>query len=81
MTDEDLRVEIDVWPCHWKTLLIFDAMGTQWREGGMDYAALPVAAGLLGLRLRPRRFAALRRMEAAALGVLAERRNRAEKRA
>lgn len=56
-------------------------MGTQWREGGMDYAALPVAAGLLGLRLRPRRFAALRRMEAAALGVLAERRNRAEKRA
>lgn len=56
-------------------------MSTQWREGGMDYAALPVTAGLLGIGLTARRFAALRRMESAALGVLAERRSRAEKRA
>lgn len=80
MTDEDLQVAIDVWPCHWKTFLIFDAMSTQWREGGMDYAALPVTAGLLGIRLRPRRFAELRFMEREALRVLGERRRQAEKR-
>lgn len=79
MTDEDLQVAIDVWPCHWKSFLIFDAMGTQWREGGMDYAALPVTAGLLGIRLRRWRFAELRLMEREALRVLGERRKWAER--
>lgn len=54
-------------------------MGTQWREGGMDYTALPVTARLLGIGLRRRRFAELRLMEAVVLRVLGERSKRAER--
>lgn len=45
----------------------------------MDYAALPVVADLLGIRLSPRRFALLRLMENEALRVLRERREKARK--
>lgn len=49
-------------------------MATQWRDGGMDYAALPVVARLLGIPLNGKRFLALREMEQAALRVLDGRR-------
>lgn len=74
MTDEDLQVEIEVWPCHWKTLLLFNAMSTQWRDGGMDYAVLPFVARRLDIRLSRKRFATLQLMEGEALRVQAERR-------
>ena len=54
-------------------------MSTQWREGGMDYAALHVTAGLLGIRLSPQRFAELRFLENEALRVLGERRKKVQK--
>lgn len=49
-------------------------MSTQWRDGGMDYAVLPVVARLLGITLGSKRFLALREMEMAALRALAEQR-------
>lgn len=49
-------------------------MATQWRDGGMDYAALPVVARLVGIVIGRKRFMELREMEQAALRALAERR-------
>lgn len=56
------------------------ALRTQWRIGmggptGLDYAAIPVVAKTLGLRLTAARFADLQFMERAALAALAEKRN------
>lgn len=71
----------EVWACHWDTVRLFAAMGTQWRTGmrgptGLDYAALPVAARALGVRLTRRRFADLRTLEAEVLKIAQERADR-----
>lgn len=72
---------VEVMPCNWKTLLLFTAMQTQWRVGmngatGLDYAALPVVAKGERIRLTPRRISGLRVMEAEALRVMNERRQK-----
>lgn len=78
-TDEELAGEdIEVWPCNWKTTLLFDALQTQWRTGmggatGLDYAAIPSTAKLAGIKLNQERFAGLRVMEQEALRVMVER--------
>jgi hypothetical protein len=66
---EDKDESIEVWACHWKTLKIMRAMGTQWRTGmngatGLDYAALPTVAAALKVRLSASRLAGLRALEA-----------------
>jgi hypothetical protein len=67
-----------VWPCNWKTVMLFVALQTQWRTGmggatGLDYAAIPPTAKLSGIKLNQERFAGLRVMEQEALKVMGER--------
>lgn len=69
---------VEIWACHWKTLRLFVALGTQWRTGmsgptGLDYAALPVAARGTGIKLTPSRFEDLRVLESEVLKIVAER--------
>lgn len=68
---------VEIWACHWKTLRLFVAMGTQWRTGmsgptGLDYAALPVAARTLCIRLTTSRFEDLRTLESEVLKIAGE---------
>lgn len=54
---------------------LFVALGTQWRVGmagatGLDYAAIPVAARALRLRVTEKVFDGLRTMEAEALRIM-----------
>lgn len=71
----------EVWSCNWKTVELFCAMGTQWRTSmngpiGMDYAALPIVAKSLGMRLKPATIEAIRVMEGEALRQLSTRSSR-----
>lgn len=68
----------EVWACHWKTVRLFVALGTQWRTGmagptGLDYAALPVVAQAQGVRLSRQRFEDLRTLESEVLKIVGER--------
>ena len=73
-----------IWPCNWKTVQLFVAMGTQWRIGmggptGLDYATLPVVAESLRIKLTPARFDGVRVMEGEALRVMGEERKKPSK--
>lgn len=64
-------------PENWDTLLLFLALATQWRIGGMggflglDYSAVESTLRLMGLwRRRAELFSGLQVMERAALPVL-----------
>lgn len=68
-----------IWPCNWKPLHLFIGLSTQWRVGmagitGLDYAALPIVAQGLRIRLKPRLIRALQVMEREALRLMSERR-------
>lgn len=72
--------EIELRPDEAISVSLFMALGTQWQRHamtglriGLDYAAIPPAAGMMNIDMTPRRFADLRAMEAAALDVFAER--------
>jgi len=72
---------VAVWPENWPALRLFLAVQTQWRIAGMagvpiglDYAALPVAARALRLRLDAGLLRRLQVIEAEALSAMAERR-------
>ena len=71
----------EVWPENWPAVECFLALSTQWRHAGatgiptgLDYAAIPAVARLLGHRRGRDLFEKLRIMEAEALDVLARRR-------
>lgn len=71
---------VEVWPDAWPAFELFEALTTQWRIGGMgvatglDYAAIPAAAAMLGIKRHDLVgvFPDLRIMEHEALGVMAE---------
>lgn len=63
----------------WPAVCLFEALGTQWRLGpggpsGLDYAAIPRIAKILGLKRRDlsEAFHDLRLMENEALAIMAE---------
>lgn len=80
LTPNDIEEEeVEVWPDAWPAFRLFDAMGTQWRLGqggatGLDYAAIPPTASMLGIKRRDLTeiFPDLRVMEVEALAVMAE---------
>lgn len=66
--------EIDVWPDCWDAVMVFAAMGTQWRVGpagpyGLDYSAIPPVMAMLGLSGK-QIFEDVRTMETVALKML-----------
>lgn len=80
LTPDDIEEEVvEVWPDAWSAFRLFDALGTQWRvasggPSGLDYAAIPTTAAMLGIKRRALIdiFPDLRVMEAEALAVMAE---------
>ena len=75
---EDYDETFEVWPDNWRSFLVMDAMGTQWRTGasgitGLDYGVLPSVMKLVGVpkRERPRVFQDIRTMELEVLAFLA----------
>lgn len=82
LTKEDLPDEIvDVYPDNWDTFMLFDAMSTQWRTGGvgatgLDYNVIPLVAKSIGLNKKEvvEILPFLRVMEAEALRVMIENR-------
>jgi hypothetical protein len=71
---------VEVMPENWGAMRVFLGMETQWRRAGMagvavglDYGALPVVAGALGVTADADLFGRLRILEGAALAVMAER--------
>ncbi|MBP0943086.1 DUF1799 domain-containing protein [Pseudomonas alliivorans] len=71
--------DVEVWPDVWPAFQLFEALSTQWRVGmggpvGLDYTAVPVVAGMLGIKRRQlgRLFGDLRSMELEALSVMAD---------
>ncbi len=73
--------EIELHPGDAGAVALFFALDTQWRRHamtgqriGIDYAAIKPTAELAGIELTPAILPALRVMEDAALGALAERR-------
>lgn len=80
LTLDDMEAEdVEVWPDAWPAFCLFEALGTQWRLGpggpsGLDYAAIPGTAKMIGLKHRElsEAFKDLRVMENEALTVMAE---------
>ncbi|MEW5666192.1 DUF1799 domain-containing protein [Pseudomonas putida] len=80
LTFDDMETEaVEVWPDAWPAFCLFEALGTQWRLGpggpsGLDYAAIPGTAKMIGLKSRElsETFDDLRVMENEALTVMAE---------
>ncbi|MCE0778934.1 DUF1799 domain-containing protein [Pseudomonas sp. NMI542_15] len=71
--------EVEVWPDAWPAFRLFEALSTQWRLGqggpsGLDYAAIPITASMLGIKRLELIdiFPDLRTMEVEALAVMAE---------
>lgn len=69
-----------VYPQNWPTLTLFLALTTQWRVSesgatGLDYAAIPVAAKALRIKLTESRFHGLRTMEGEALRLMSKSRS------
>ncbi|WNW10131.1 DUF1799 domain-containing protein [Pseudomonas sp. DTU_2021_1001937_2_SI_NGA_ILE_001] len=82
LSPEDAEETVEVWECNRQALVLFDAMGTQWRSGmngatGLEYQALPVTMDLLGMDVGDRQalFRDIRVMERAALDAMAEARD------
>ena len=74
---EDYDETVEVWPDNWKSFLVMDSMGTQWRTGacgatGLDYGALPNVMEFLGVSKKDRRgvFQDVRVMEVEALNSM-----------
>lgn len=72
---------VEIMPENWDAMRLFVGMETQWRRAGMtgiatglDYGALPVVAGALGLAVQEDLMGRLRLIENAALAALLERR-------
>ncbi|MBX9702389.1 MAG: DUF1799 domain-containing protein [Acetobacteraceae bacterium] len=72
---------VEVWPENWSAVRVFVAMDTQWRRAGMtgipcglDYAAIPPVAGMLGVAADADLLARLQVLEAEALTAMAEHR-------
>lgn len=67
-----------MWPDNWAAVMVFDAMATQWRVGGMgaatglDYGVLPTVMRLAGVppAERSELFESIRILEAAALEMM-----------
>ena len=80
LTLDDMETEaVEVWPDAWPAFCLFEALGTQWRLGpggpsGLDYAAIPGTANMIGLKSRElsETFDDVRVMENEALTVMAE---------
>lgn len=79
--DDIEEEEVEIWPDSWRSLLLFEAMRTQWRLGqggpsGLDYTAVQATASMLGIKRHDlgRMFPDLRIMEHEALAVMAEER-------
>ncbi|MEZ0194285.1 DUF1799 domain-containing protein [Pseudomonas qingdaonensis] len=80
MTLADIEEEeVEVWADAWPAFRLFEALSTQWRLGqggpsGLDYAAVPITALMLGIKRRELAavFPDLRIMEHEALAVMAE---------
>ncbi|QPN47998.1 DUF1799 domain-containing protein [Priestia aryabhattai] len=80
LTPDDIETdEVEVLPDAWPAFCLFEALGTQWRLGlggpsGLDYATIPAAASMLGIKRRELTsiFPDLRIMEHEALTVMAE---------
>jgi hypothetical protein len=79
---DDYDETVGVWPDNWKSFLVMDAMGTQWRTGvsgatGLDYGVLPSVMRLVGVPVghRSRVFQDIRIMESEAIAVMAEARD------
>lgn len=67
----------EVLPENRAAVLLFVALGTQWRRAGvdgirvgLDYTAIGPTAGLMGQEMSPRLFADLRTLEQAALEAM-----------
>lgn len=74
----------EIWQCNWKTVQMFNALGTQWRVGmggaiGLDYNVIAAVARGLRIKLTPERFAGIQIMEAEALRVMGERREQSSR--
>lgn len=75
---------VEVWETNWQSVLVFEAMGTQWRSGfsgptGLDYGAVPA---VLRFSSVPRAqwaqvFDDVRVMEGAALKCMADQQKKA----
>lgn len=80
LTKEDMPDEIiGVYPDNWPIFLLFDAMSTQWRVGGMgatglDYNVIPLVAKSVGIKKKElhETLPYLRIMEAEALKSMIE---------
>lgn len=76
----DEEEEASCWPENWQTLLIFDAMGTQWLANGgvvvgLRYEAIAIVLDAFGVEKKARgeMFHLLRIMEYEALQVMNKR--------
>ncbi|MFK3723319.1 DUF1799 domain-containing protein [Pseudomonas monteilii] len=80
MTPTDLPEQtVEVWPDAWPAFRLFEALGTQWRQGsgrptGLDYGVVPAVASMLGIErhVMAALFSDLRVMEAEALAAMAD---------
>lgn len=59
LSDDDLDMQIELWPENLLPMRVFLAMQTQWRIGmggatGLDYSALPAVEKRLGVRKKER---------------------------
>lgn len=70
---------IEVWPCCWASVLVFERMATQWNVGpgglvGLRYEALPVVLDMSSIPLadRPRIFSDVQTMEHEVMTMLRE---------
>jgi hypothetical protein len=82
LSSSDVDDSFEVWPDNWKSFLVMDSMGTQWRTGacgatGLDYGVLPNVMKLVGIpaKDRPGVFQDIRVMESEAIAVMAEARD------
>lgn len=77
LTLEEATKTVEVWPDCWLTVMVFEAMGTQWRVGmagatGLDYGVLPTVMRLWRVPVEDRAevFAGVRVMESAVLEMM-----------
>lgn len=81
------EASLGVFPANWAALRVFLSLATQWRRAGMegvrtglDYRALPVVAGALGIPADADLLARLRVLEGEALRVMGEEAERERRR-
>lgn len=70
---------MEVWPQNWPSVMLFMAVGTQWRVGmggatGLDYSAVAAVMDIQGVKpkKRAKMLEHIRIMEAAVLEIWAE---------